>query len=360
MSEEIYRKLAQRLDTIPNGFSPTESGSELRLLAKLFTPKEAALASVMRLGREPAADIAARIGIDASVAQRTLEEMVRKRLIEARKKDGRFTFGLIPFAYGFYEHQLPWMDVELATLFEEYYVETRGGASISAGPAINRVIPVEEAVPTDIEIFPYERATELIEGAKSWSVRDCICRVQQELVGKGCDHPVKNCIGFAPVENAFEHSVAGRAISKQEALRILSEAEEAGLVHSTGNYRDGQFYVCNCCTCSCGFLRAIAELGIPTAMARSDFNAAVEVSECIGCEDCVERCQFGALSVPEDVCEVDYARCVGCGVCVSTCTSDALRLERRSEGETPPLPANNREWTAWRAQERGISMADIL
>ncbi len=102
MSEEIYRKLAQRLDTIPNGFSPTESGSELRLLAKLFTPEEAALASVMRMRREAAADIAARVGVDADVALRTLGEMARKRLIDARKKEGRYTFKLIPFVYGFY------------------------------------------------------------------------------------------------------------------------------------------------------------------------------------------------------------------------------------------------------------------
>ena len=59
MSEDIYRKLAQKLDAIPNGFPSTESGAELRLLAKMFTPEEAALASVMRLGREPAPDIAA-------------------------------------------------------------------------------------------------------------------------------------------------------------------------------------------------------------------------------------------------------------------------------------------------------------
>ena len=360
MTEEIYRKLAQRLDAIPNGFSPTESGVELRLLAKIFTPEEATLASVMRLRREPAADIAARVGIDPDVAQRTLGEMAHKGLIAARKKEGQYTFGLIPFVFGIYEHQLPRMDVELATLFEEYYVESRGGAIIGGTPAIHRVVPVEEAIPSNLEIFPYEQAVELIEGAKSWGVYDCICRVQQKLVGKGCDHPVENCIAFAPVENAFDNSEAGRAISKREALRILYEAEEAGLVHTTGNYRDGRFYICNCCTCSCGLLRGITEFGVPTAVARSDFNAVVDVELCIGCEDCVERCQFGALSVPSDVCVVDYARCVGCGLCAAACPGDALYLERRSEDETPPFPANDGEWTAWRARERGISMTDIL
>jgi electron transport complex protein RnfB len=71
MSENVYHRLAQRLDTIPNGFSPTKSGVELRLLAKIFTPAEAALASVMRLTLEPAADIAlARIPTKSTVPSR--------------------------------------------------------------------------------------------------------------------------------------------------------------------------------------------------------------------------------------------------------------------------------------------------
>ena len=143
---------------------------------------------------------------------------------------------------------------------------------------------------------------------------------------------------------------------------ILRETEEVGLVHTAGNYRDGHFYICNCCTCCCGILRGVAEFGIPTAVAHSDFHAVVDADLCIGCEDCVERCQFGALAVPEDLAnvEVDYARCVGCGVCATVCTTDALHLERRPEGETPPLAAEKDEWMVWRAEERGISLSDIL
>lgn len=359
MSEDVYRQLAQRLDAIPNGFPATESGVELRLLAKIFTPEEAALAAVMRLTREPAAVIAARAGVDPDTAYRTLKGMVRKGLIRAKRGKGQLTFGLMPFVVGLYEEQLPRMDGELAALFEQYYQETRAGILRDA-PPLHRVIPVGEAIPFDLEIFPYQRASELLEGAKAWGVRDCICRVQQRLVGKGCDRPVENCLVFAPVEGAFDHSDVTRPITKEEALRILREAEEAGLVHSTGNYRDGHFYICNCCTCCCGVLRGVAEFGIPTAIARSDFHAVVEAEECIGCGDCVERCQFGALSVPEDLCVVEVARCVGCGLCTTACSTGALRLERRPEGEVPPPPANIKEWMIQRAQERRISIFDIL
>ena len=360
MTEGIYRKLAQRLDAIPNGFPATESGVELRLLAKIFTPEEAALASVMRLSREPAVVIAARAGVDADTAYRTLKGMARKGQIRIKKDKGQLLFGLSPFVVGFYEEQLPRMDAELAGLFEQYLQETQGGGIVRDAPAVHRVIPVGEAIPFDLEIFPYERATELLENAKSWGVRDCICRVQQKLVGKGCDRPIENCMVFAPVEGAFDHSEVDRAITKEEALRILRETEEAGLVHSTGNYRDRHYYICNCCTCCCGILRSVAEFGVPTAAVRSDFHTVVDAEMCSGCGDCLERCQFGALSVPDDVCVVDYARCVGCGLCATVCPTESLYLERRPEGEVPLPPADITEWMVQRALGRGISILDVL
>jgi ferredoxin len=348
------------LDAIPNGFPATESGAELRLLAKMFTPEEAALASQMRLGREPVADIAARADMDPETAYRMLKTMVRKGLIRYRKADGQLIFGLMPFAVGFYEEQLPRMDKEMAALFEAYFQEIQGLSAVTGGPALLRVIPVGEAVPVDLEIYPYERATEMIENAKSWGVRKCICRVQQHLIGKGCDHETETCLMFAPVAGYSFNSEMDRVIDKEEALRILAEAEEAGLVHTTGNYRDGLSYICNCCSCCCGVLRGLAEFDVPTAVAHSGFQAVVDTELCIGCEDCVPRCQFGALAVPEDVCMVDVARCVGCGVCATVCPTDALRLERRPESDSPQVPADNREWMAQRAKERGISLADIL
>jgi len=360
MPDEVYRKLAQRLDAIPNGFPATESGVELRLLAKMFTPEEATLAAEMRLTCEPAADIAARVDRDASSVYRTLKDMARKGLIRARKGQGQLTFGLMPFVVGIYEEQLPRMDAELAKLFEQYLQETRGGGIARDAPAIHRVIPVEEAIPFELEIFPYERASQLLEEAKAWGVRDCICRVQQKLVGKGCDHPVENCLVFAPVEGAFDHSRVDRAITKEEALRILHEAEEAGLVHSTGNFRDRHYYICNCCTCCCGVLRCVAEFGVPTAVARSSFHAAVDADLCAGCGECISRCQFGALSVPDDVCKVDLAHCVGCGLCATVCPTEALHLERRPEGEVPRTPVDRADWMQQRAEQREIDLNGVL
>jgi electron transport complex protein RnfB len=360
MTDEIYRRLAQRLDAVPNGFPATESGIELQLLQKIFTPEEAALAGVMRLTHEPPADIAARAGIDPKVASRMLKKMARKGQVHARIGEKQLLFSLIPFVVGLYEEQLPRMDAELAKLFEQYFTETRGGGFVRTAPAVHRVIPIGEAIPVDVEVFPYERAVELIENAKSWGVRDCICRVQQKLVGKGCDRLLEACMVFAPVEGAFKGDGPDRPITKEEALQILRETEAAGLIHSTGNYRDGNSYICNCCTCCCGIMRSVVEFDIPTTTISSDFRAAVDAEACIGCGECVEHCQFKALAVPEDICQVNEARCVGCGQCATVCPSDAIYLERRPKGEVPLPPADRKEWLARRAEERGISISDVL
>jgi len=47
MGEEMYERLVDALNALPNGFPRTPSGAELRLLKKVFTPEEAELAGQM-------------------------------------------------------------------------------------------------------------------------------------------------------------------------------------------------------------------------------------------------------------------------------------------------------------------------
>ncbi|MCS7177955.1 MAG: 4Fe-4S binding protein [Anaerolineae bacterium] len=358
--EETYRQLARRLDAVPNGFPATATGVELQILARLFTPQEAALAARMRLLYEPAEAIAARVGMAAKEARRTLKEMARKGLIRARRGEGGLVFALLPFVVGIYEEQLGRMDAELATLMEEYFREIGGRTILDTEPPIHRVVPVQEAIPTGLEIFPHEQAAAIVESARSWGVRECICRKQQRLIGRGCKAPLESCLILAPVEGAFEHDERTRPITREEALQVLRRAEETGLVHTTGNFRDRHYYICNCCPCCCAVLRGLTEFAVPTAVARSGFRSVVDPEACLGCGACLERCPFGALSVPEDIAIVDGNRCLGCGVCVSACPAGALRLERLPPSEIPPLPTNIQEWMLLRAQARGLRIEDIL
>jgi ferredoxin len=338
----------------------SKKGTDLKLLAKMFTPEEATLAAVMHLYREDVADIASRAGVDEKATYKTLKRMARKGLLSVGRGKKGLAFGLLPVVVGSFEESLPYLDEEMAQLWEELLEETRGEGLLGPGPAIQRVIPVEQSVDAEIEVLPYENVSKLLEGSKSFGVRECICRKQKELVGESCDYPRFNCVSFAPVEGAFASVDYVRETTKEEAERILREAEEAGLVHSVYNQQESIFYICNCCPCCCGIMRGMVEFGQAHALARSAFLAVVDTDECTGCEACVERCHFGALAVPDDVCVVDEMRCMGCGLCVAECPSDALRLVRRAEEEQAPPPKSHRRWQEERAVSRGVPLQELL
>src|SRR5512135_2922261 len=127
MTENPYRLLAQRLDALPNGFPPAPDGAELRLLARLFTPDEAALAAGLRLTLESPAEVAARLGGDPAELLVQLKSMARRGLIKAARTPQGFGFGLLPFVVGIYENQQPVLDAGMARLFEDYYQQAFAG-----------------------------------------------------------------------------------------------------------------------------------------------------------------------------------------------------------------------------------------
>jgi heterodisulfide reductase subunit A-like polyferredoxin len=101
-------------------------------------------------------------------------------------------------------------------------------------------------------------------------------------------------------------------------------------------------------------------LGIENSIAKSDFYVTVDPEKCTGSEICVERCEFGALSIKDGISHVDLKRCVGCGQCVMTCPSAAIILVRKPEDQITSTPQNMQAWMMERAKNRGISLQEIL
>lgn len=356
---EAYKRLAQRLDSLPNGFPPTDDGAELRLLGRLYTPEEAELASQLLIKLESAAQVAERLKLDYGTTRALLKGMARRGLIRAGKVEDGLGYGLLPFVVGIYENQTgAALDAELARLFEDYY-QRAFTQILEIKPAFHRVIPVGESIKMNMQVAPYESAAGIIENAKSWAVLDCICRKQTALIGKPCKHPVDVCMAMNEAPDAFTTSADLKALSKEEAYAVLHRADQAGLVHTVSNNQNGNWYICNCCTCSCGILRGMAELGIANVVASSAFINTVDESLCTACGLCVENCQFEALTV-EDVAVVNETRCVGCGVCVNACADQALFLVRRPEAEIKPIPDSFKDWEYQRAQARGIDLSPLL
>jgi len=355
---EAYKQLAERLDALPNGFPAAEDGIELELLARLFSPEEARCAAHLRLTPETPAQIAARTGDDPAALRLLLKSMAKKGLIEVHKTSEGLGYALMPFVVGFYENQNTRLDAELARLVERYF-QRAFTRMLPVEPQFHRVVPVGETIPVNIDVQPFESAASIVNQAQAWGVIDCICRKQKALIGEACEHPIDVCMVFSAVPGAFDHAPEVTVQTREEALATLRRASAAGLIHTVDNNQDRSGYICNCCTCSCGLLRGVAELGIANVVARSAFVSVVDDGLCLGCEDCTSACQFDALALSGGIMQVDRRRCVGCGQCVLKCTQEALSLARRPEGEIKPVPATRHDWRRERAANRRQDIGDV-
>jgi ferredoxin len=338
-----------------------EDGTHLRVLEWIYTPEEADLASRMKLRGETLEELVTRLQISADGLEERLETMAKKGQIRAWNSSTGRRYCLIPFVVGVYDEQLDRMDKEFATLIEDYLDKSRVQGLWGTEPALFRVIPVERTLDAELEIHPYEQAEHIIENSKSWGVRECICKKQQGLLDNPCDYGMTKCIQLHHnKENYFEDHEITTPITKEEALKILHESEEAGLIHCTMNTQSQHFYICNCCTCCCLVLRGLTKWEQPHSFVRSNYQMAVESDLCTGCEACIERCQFAALSMSDDVCVVDSNRCIGCGVCAISCPESALGLKPRSPEEKDTPPGNVMEWGMQKAMSRGVDPSDLM
>ncbi len=230
MAKEIYERLAQHLDDLPAGFPRTESGVEIRILRRLFTPEHAKLAVHLTMIPEEPRVIARRAKIPVDEAARKLEEMFKKGLIFGiHKKNKPPLYMAEQFVIGFWEGQVNKLDRELIQDAEEYLSAYFDKSSWWAVPQL-RTIPVGKSISTQTEVMHYERAEELIRGHKTFAVANCICRQERRLMGEGCNKPEESCLSFGGAAKTFVRAGVAREINMEEALAILHRAEEVGLV----------------------------------------------------------------------------------------------------------------------------------
>ena len=350
MNEDSYEKLAEALDRLPNSFPRTKSRVEIAILKRIFSPKEAKLASQLTRKFETAKEIGARVNEKSETLEDELKRMAQRGLLWHFEYEGVSYCRLAPFLIGFYEAQLHTMDHTLAHLVEEYFAEGGAEGIMKPQPALHRVIPSQAAFKTDW-IMPYDDVKKVLQTQKTFSLRDCICRVQQERLGnRRCNFPVRTCLSFS----SFERQPRPEDISKEEALALLDEFERIGLVHTVSNVMEGFTYVCNCCGCCCGILRAINEWGIENSVARANYYSEIDGDKCKGCGACVKRCQVKAISIRNGVAVVDTKRCIGCGLCITGCPTGAAKLHKKPEAETVNPPKNFTVWEDERLRNRGI------
>ncbi len=355
--EEVYQRLREHLDKLPASFPATESGVELRILKRLFTPQEAALAAQLGLKLETAKAIAAKAGLTEEEAEGLLAEMARKGLIFSIDTGDRPpAYMAAQFMVGIWEYQVNRLDPEFIKDTDEY-LPFLAKEAFNHLPQL-RTIPVNQSLTPDLEVLAYEQAEELVRAQQKILVAPCICRRERQIMDQGCAKPLETCLIFGWAADYYQRNGLGRIIDQEETLQIIREANEAGLVLQPSNSQDITA-ICCCCGDCCQVLRNLKRHPAPAQICSSPFLVSADPEACLACETCLERCQMDALEMGDDSVKVLAERCIGCGLCVSTCPGEALSLVRKPEHQQPRVPAGTKEAMAERARARAAAKAEL-
>jgi electron transport complex protein RnfB len=348
--DTIYRRLQKFLDRMPAGFPEVESGLDIRLLKRLFTPEEAELAIQLSMKPEPLRRIYGRVkksGMSSEKLQKLIDRMAHKGTIlvseegysEKHYSSAAFSVG------GIYNYQVDRLTKDLIDEYWQYQSEARSKTRPRVKtPKKNRAkrmlplrtIPVEKSIPLPekMQVSRYDDVRKLIENVRGKiAVANCICRQSGDILKKPCTKTDlrETCLIIGP-DHARRHvdMGIGRFITKGEALDILGKAQEAGLVLQPENSKQPEA-ICCCCGDCCVLLKQVIRNPRPADLYVTNYYVEVSPELCNGCGACVRMCQLDARMMADGISTVNHDRCIGCGNCVIVCETHATRLRRKEE-----------------------------
>jgi Pyruvate/2-oxoacid:ferredoxin oxidoreductase delta subunit len=174
------------------------------------------------------------------------------------------------------------------------------------------------------QILVSDDVRNLLDQAQNIAVTKCSCRA----IDGACGQPVEVCL---QLDRAADYAIergTGRKLSREEAVNLLEMCEDQGLVHVAENKQGVGHVICNCCSDCCINWTAM-RTGVGKFASPSRFRAVIDHDQCNGCEKCIERCYFDALTMMLDgtFATIDEEKCMGCGVCRPACILDAITME---------------------------------
>lgn len=274
-------------------------------------------------------DLAKKLDRPAPQVESDLKDMFRKGLTFKKEKGSVTTWRAAAHLAQFHDASILWPEAtpKFYGLWKKYMEEEWPHLAKLISKALprpfTRVIPVQKSLdPGRAQVLGPEDVREMVKSASRVAVTKCTCR----LTMQGCDAPVEVCLQINKGADYTVERGSGREVTKEEALEIVDQTEEAGLIHVIMNKASVGHFICNCCGCCCQSFTMLISDDLPLCDP-SRWRPEVDADKCSACGECEDRCYFGAIVIgDDDAAVVDDNMCMGCGQCAIGCSEQAITM----------------------------------
>ena len=343
----VYIALRNRIHRIGQGVGSEVNDGAWDYLMTQFTEDEAAFYLKMPMYQYFNAEQAgAAAGITWQEAEEICSDLSYRGLLNRVTRAGVNFYHLLAFAHGMLEFQMDqyYNDGYLTEVFGMNGTDY-GYQSRNQGSAMYYAIPARQDIVSDTEILPYNDWQTIIERNTVISVSPCQCRTFTPLrndmeVGEWCDHPLETCIATGEQAQYYIDNGIGRQIDQEEAIEIIENGVEAGMVIQVMNTKQCDV-ICQCHGDCCAIMRGYISLegDVENLKYVSNYQLDVDFDACIQCGSCAERCPMFTITMDE---ETGYPTvgnlCVRCGQCCTVCPVGARTLSAVPEEDRWELP----------------------
>lgn len=337
-----YEKLIGALNARGTSMPAVNCPEFFALIEEIFTQEQVAIACAMPLGYATLEEIAETLQpSELAHLGQALETMADRGLIEIKTEKGKKVYQFLPLIPGIIEYQFMKGTADehskkIAVLYKSYVKAMSSALRSPERPKIvksapARKIPVDRSLTAQAVVLPYEEAKKILREADYIAAGTCMCRHQGTLLDKPCSKPTDNCMLFGETARFAAERGFAKALSRDEAIKMLDTAEKLNLIHQYSYVADHDYSVlCNCCICHCSVTRGASKSPVPSQALAVNYVIKIDEDACTGCEACLDRCLMEALKMVDGKLTRDEKRCIGCGLCMYVCPADALIIGKRA------------------------------